>query len=227
MRAMILAAGRGQRMRPLTDTTPKPLLCCNGHALIDRHLAALARAGFEEVVINLAWLGEQIRAHVGDGTQWGLTVRFSDEGKTPLDTAGGIQHALALLTDGDAPFVVVNGDVVTDYPFERLAVADGDLAHLVLVDPPAECEHGDFGLEDGRVRDDTPPALTFAGIGVYRPALFAGQAQGPAPLAPLLRNAIAEGRVSGERYTGFWRDVGTPMRLSETEAALAHRSRAG
>ncbi len=222
MRAMILAAGRGQRMRPLTDETPKPLLSCNGDPLIDRHLTALARAGFDDVVINLAWLGEHIRAHVGDGSQWGLSVRFSDEGGTPLDTAGGIQHALGLLTDGEAPFVVINGDIVTDFPFERLTVAGEDLAHLVLVDRPAERERGDFDLADGRVRNDTQAALTFAGIGVYRPALFAEQAQGPAPLAPLLRSAVAEDRVSGEHYGGFWRDVGTPQRLSETEAALTH-----
>lgn len=219
MRAMILAAGRGERMRPLTDDCPKPLLAVGGRPLIERHLEALAAAGFDEVVINLAWLGDRVRAHVGDGGRWGLRVRYSDEGERGLETAGGIVRALGML--GDAPFVVVNGDVLTDFPFARLALPAGHLAHLVLVDNPREHPEGDFGLEGGRVVNAGGRRLTFAGIGVYDPALFAGLGDGPAPLAPLLRAAAGAGRVSGERHAGLWHDIGTPARLAEVEAALA------
>lgn len=217
MKAMILAAGRGERMRPLTDTRPKPLLTAGGRPLIDYHLEALARAGFTDVVINLAWLGDAIRAHVGDGNAWGLQVRYSDEGERGLETLGGIVRALPLL--GDAPFVVVNGDVFTDYPFARLAPPDA-LAHLVLVDNPPQHADGDFALSAGRVRETGGERLTFAGIGVYRPELFSGQANGSAPLGPLLRAAIARNEVSGEHYRGAWRDIGTPERLAELDAAL-------
>lgn len=219
MKAMILAAGRGERMRPLSDDCPKALLAVGGRPLLERHLEALAAAGFDEVVINLAWLGERIRAHVGDGTRWGLRVRYSDEGERGLETAGGIVRALGLL--GDAPFAVVNGDVLTDFPFARLALPAGYRAHIVLVDNPPEHPAGDFGLDGGRVVNTGGTRLTFAGIGVYDPALFAGLADGPAPLAPLLRAAAAAGRVSGERYAGLWRDIGTPARLAEVEAELA------
>ncbi|MDZ7747424.1 MAG: nucleotidyltransferase family protein [Halofilum sp. (in: g-proteobacteria)] len=223
MRAMLLAAGRGERMRPHTDRTPKPLLACAGRPLIDRHLAALAAAGFTEVVINSAWLGEQIRAHVGDGTRWGLRVRHSDEGERGLETAGGIVRALPLL--GEAPFAVINADIVTDYPLGRLRLASGDLAQLVLVDNPPQHARGDFALAGDRVRPDGEPRLTFAGIGVYHPALFAGCADGHARLAPLLRAAMADERVERRRCRGLWHDIGTPGRLAAAEAALAGDAR--
>ena len=218
--AMILAAGRGERMRPLTDETPKPLLACGGRALIERHLDALAAAGFERVVINLAWLGQQIRERIGDGGAWGLAVQYSDEGNRALETAGGIVRALPLL--GEQPFVVVNGDIVTDYPFDRLALAAGDLAQLVLVDNPPEKSDGDFTLEGDRVTQTGGRRLTFAGIGAYHPSLFAGLADGHAPLAPLLRDAMRHRRVGGEHYDGLWRDIGTPQRLADTDSLLSH-----
>lgn len=223
MKAMILAAGRGERMRPLTDERPKPLLQAGERPLIDRHLEGLAQAGFEEVVINLAWLGEAIRAHVGDGSRWGLRVRYSEEGERGLETAGGIVRALPLL--GDAPFAVINADVYTDYPFARLAPPADAQAHLVLVDNPAQHPQGDFHFADGRVRAGTGQRLTFAGIGVYQPNLFAGHPDGPAPLGPILREAIARDAVSGEHYRGDWRDIGTPERLAELDWELAHTER--
>jgi MurNAc alpha-1-phosphate uridylyltransferase len=217
---MILAAGRGQRMKPLSDHTPKPLLSCGGRPLIDQHLRALASAGFTEIVINLAWLGHQIRAYVGDGRAWGVTVRFSHETDGALETAGGIRHALPLLGTTE-PFLVVNGDIVTDYPFDRRALHTDDLAHLVLVDRPAERERGDFDLREGRVVDAANPRLTYSGIGIFRPALFQGGYEGPEPLAPILKRAATGGRASGERYIGYWRDVGTPGRLTQAEMELA------
>ncbi len=223
MKAMILAAGRGERMRPLTDERPKPLLCAGGRPLIDRHLDALARAGFAEIVINLAWLGDAIRAHVGDGSAWGLRVCYSEEGERGLETAGGIVRALPLL--GDTPFAVINADVYTDYPFGRLAIPQNAQAHLVVVDNPAQHPAGDFDLAHGRIRAHGGERLTFAGIGVYRPALFAGQGDGPAPLGPILRTAIARGAVSGEHYRGTWRDIGTPERLAELDRALSQPGR--
>ncbi|KZE34342.1 N-acetylmuramate alpha-1-phosphate uridylyltransferase MurU [Crenobacter luteus] len=221
MKAMILAAGRGERMRPLTDATPKPLLTAGSQPLIGWHLKSLAEAGVADVVVNHAWLGDQIEARLGSGAEWGVHIAYSAEGDA-LETAGGIATALPLL--GEAPFIVVNGDVLTDFPFARLIDAarklDGErrLAHLVLVDNPAHHAAGDFSLAaDGRVLD--APGLTFAGVGVYHPALFAGLApHRPARLAPLLRAAMAQGRVSGEHYRGLWRDVGTIERLAEADA---------
>lgn len=212
MKAMILAAGRGERMRPLTDHTPKPLLPVAGKALIEYHLESLARAGFEDVVINLSHLGNLVREIVGDGRRFGLAVRYCDEGAPPLETGGGILHALPLL--GSAPFLVVNGDVWTDFPFQTLRDRSDELAHLVLVDNPPQHPGGDFSLDGQRVRGaDGGPALTFSGIGVYSPALFDGCERGRFPLAPLLRQAMAEGQVGGEHYRGHWFDVGTPERL--------------
>lgn len=223
MKAMILAAGRGERMRPLTDDRPKPLLHAGGRPLIDRHLEGLARAGFEVVVINLAWLGQAIRAHVGDGSRWGLRVQYSDEGERGLETAGGIVRALPLL--GETPFAVINADVYTDYPFARLAPPADAQAHLVLVDNPLQHPQGDFYFADGRVRTRDGQCLTFAGIGVYCPSLFRNQADGPAPLSPLLHAAIARDAVSGEHYRGVWRDIGTPERLVELDRELARTER--
>ncbi|SEP13225.1 N-acetylmuramate alpha-1-phosphate uridylyltransferase MurU [Aquisalimonas asiatica] len=219
MRAMILAAGRGERMRPLTDHTPKPLLPVAGRPLIDWHLQRLADAGVSEVVINLAWLGEQIAEHVGDGSRWGLRVRYSREGDAALETGGGIARALPWL--GNAPFLVVNGDVWCDYdPAPLLQPMDG-LAHLVLVPNPAHNPEGDFGLVRGRVVTGGGERLTFSGIGVYAPALFDGHPGGAFRLAPLLREAAEQGRVSGTRHDGLWCDVGTPERLEALNARLS------
>lgn len=218
---MILAAGRGERMRPLTDRTPKPLLPVAGKPLIVWHLERLARAGFRDIVINHAHLGDQIEALLDDGAAWGLAIRYAEEPPGALETAGGIANALPLL--GDAPFLVVNGDIWCDYDFANafgMLQAD-DLAHLVLIANPDHNPGGDFALAGSRVADEGAERLTFAGIGVYRPALFAAIERGrPAKLAPLLRTAMAEGRVSGERHRGRWVDVGTPQRLTDLDAEL-------
>jgi MurNAc alpha-1-phosphate uridylyltransferase len=212
MKAMLLAAGRGERMRPLTDHTPKPLLRVAGVTLIEHHIEALARAGFHELVINHAHLGAQLMATLGDGTAYGVHIDYSAEPPGALETGGGIFNALPLL--GEAPFLVVNADIWTEFDFAALPRSSVDLAHLVLVDNPAHHPEGDFALEDGRVRADGPARLTFSGIGVYRPALFAGSPGGSFPLAPLLRRAMAAGQVSGERFAGAWFDIGTPERLA-------------
>ncbi|MCK8516550.1 nucleotidyltransferase family protein [Methylonatrum kenyense] len=217
MRAMILAAGRGKRMRPLTDRVPKPLLPVAGKPLIVWHLERLARAGLHDVVINHAWLGEQIPAALGDGSRWGLRIRYSDEGAAGLETGGGIHRALPML--GGAPFLVLNGDIWTDIDFAGLQLSAGDLAHLVLVENPGHNPVGDFPLDDGRVAG-SGPRYTFSGVGVYDPALFAACAPGAFALAPLLRAAAAEGRVGGELHRGRWCDVGTPERLQQLDQAL-------
>jgi MurNAc alpha-1-phosphate uridylyltransferase len=218
-RAFVLAAGRGERLRPLTLTTPKPLLTAGGRTLIEYHLAALARAGVTDIVVNLAWLGAQIRAFLGDGARHGVAIRYSDEGPEPLETGGALVHALPLL--GDEPFWLVNGDVWCDYDFARPPpLAAGDLAHLVLVPNPPQHPAGDFTLAGGRVGNAADGRLTFAGLSVIDPALVAGRAPGRFPLAPLLRAAADAGRVSGERHAGAWTDVGTPGRLAELSARL-------
>ncbi|MCU0766548.1 MAG: nucleotidyltransferase family protein [Gammaproteobacteria bacterium] len=214
---MILAAGRGERMRPLTDATPKPLLRAGGRRLIEHHLLALAAAGIRDVVVNHAHLGDQIEAALGDGSAYGLHVRYSPEAEA-LETGGGVFRALPLL--GPGPFLVVNGDVWTDYDPGRLRIADTDLAHLVLLDNPPHHPIGDFVLADGRVRTEGTPRLTFSGIGAYRPALFAGCTPGRFPLAPLLRAAMARDAVGGEHYGGRWVDVGTPERLAALDRLL-------
>ncbi len=220
MRAMILAAGRGTRMRPLTDHTPKPLLQVGGKALIVWHLERLAAAGVRDVVVNLAWLGEQIRDALGDGGRWGLRLRYSPEGEQGLETGGGIHRALALL--GPEPFLVVNGDVWTDMDYTALLRVPVGLAHLVLVPNPDHNPQGDFGLRQGQVSSAAPDDRrhTFSGVGVYRPALFAGCRPGSFPLAPLLRQAADEGKVSGQLHTGCWCDVGTPERLQLLDEKL-------
>ena len=217
---MILAAGKGERMRPLTLTTPKPLIPVAGVPLIEYHLGALARAGFTEVVINHAWLGEKIEAHVGNGERFGLQVTYSRETQ-PLETGGGIFQALKYL--GDEPFVVVNGDIWTDYDFAALRRPLAGLAHLVLVPNPEHHPEGDFLLQDGQVQvpSTSVDTLTYSGIAVLHPQLFADSAAGAFKLAPLLRFAMRDGDVSGEQFDGHWIDVGTPERLAATETLLA------
>ncbi|HJV27101.1 MAG TPA: nucleotidyltransferase family protein [Aromatoleum sp.] len=221
---MILAAGRGERMRPLTDTCPKPLLQAGGKPLIVWHLERLRQAGFSDVVINYAHLGAMIEAALGDGTRFGLRIRYSPEAEA-LETAGGIRQALPLL--GDEPFLVINGDIFCDADPAALREwgagvgADGDLARLLLIPNPAHHPEGDFRLTEGRIYRNGGPLLTFSGIGVYHPSLFAGiEAGHRAPLAPLLRNAMDAGRVGGALHEGYWLDVGTPVRLAELDARL-------
>jgi N-acetyl-alpha-D-muramate 1-phosphate uridylyltransferase len=223
MKAMILAAGRGERMRPLTDTTPKPLLRLGGQCLIEYHLQSLARAGIRDVVINLGHLGEQIEALLGGGQRYGLSIRYSHEGDHILDTGGGIHHALPLM--GEEPFLVINGDIFTDFSFDSLRAHPNALAHVVLVANPAQHPQGDFSLVDGRVHSEGAPRFTFSGIGVYRQQLFADCTAGVFPLAPVLRRAMAAGLVSGEFYGGIWHDVGTPERLSELARSVEKNSR--
>ncbi|MBI1905454.1 MAG: nucleotidyltransferase family protein [Rhodocyclales bacterium] len=222
---MILAAGRGERMRPLTDTCPKPLLEAGGKPLIVWHIERLRAAGYTDIVINHAHLGDLIEQALGDGSRYGARIRYSHE-QEALETAGGIRAALPLL--GDAPFLVVNGDIHCDADLAAFRQAtrvdaDGDLAHLLLVPNPEHHPDGDFVLEQGRIIDSASdaPKLTFSGIGVYHPALFAGLASGEkARLAPLLRAAIADQRVSGALHDGYWLDVGTPQRLAELDRHL-------
>lgn len=219
MKAMILAAGLGTRMRPLTDHTPKPLLPVGGKPLIVWHIEKLAAAGFHEIVINTAHLGWQLPQALGDGAQWGVRLHFSDEQQEgALETAGGIVKALPLL--GDAPFLVVNGDVWCDYPCLPRALSGNDLAHLVLVNNPEHNPHGDFALQQARVASEGAVRYTFSGIGYYHPALFADLPYGKRPLAPSLREAMQQQCVSGELFTGDWRDIGTPQRLAELDALL-------
>lgn len=220
MKAMLLAAGKGERMRPLTDATPKALLAVGGRPLVARLIDRLAAEGYTELVINHAHLGGMIEAALGDGSRFGVRIRYSPE-RVALETAGGIANALPLL--GPEPFLVVNADVHADYPFARLrgALRDDAQAHLVLVDNPPHHASGDFALAAGRVANQGTAMLTFSGIGVYRPELFDGIARGTrSALAPLLRAAAARGRVTGEHYTGRWVDVGTPERLARLDAEL-------
>ena len=221
MKAMILAAGRGERMRPLTDRTPKPLLEVAGKPLIVWHIENLVRSGVTDLVINHAHLGKQIEQALGDGRRFDARIRYSDEG-TALETAGGIAYALHLL--GEQPFAVINGDIWCDYDFAHLpafaARMQQDNVHLVLVNNPAHHPNGDFGLHDGRVTE-AAPKLTFSGIGLYRPMLFANIPRGSkAALAPMLRAQIALGKVGGEHHQGLWVDVGTPQRLSELDTQV-------
>ncbi len=201
-------------MRPLTLSRPKPLLEVDGRALIEHHLEALAAAGFTSIVINLSWLGAQIRDHLGDGSRYGVALIYSEEGPEPLETGGGILRAMPLL--GPGPFLVLNGDVWSDYPYAELRgrLSGRDLAHLVLVPNPDHHPAGDFVLDEGRVVEGPGDGLTFSGVGVYRPELFKGQSDGIFRLAPLLRRAARDGRVGAELYRGTWLDIGTPERLS-------------
>ena len=218
MRAMILAAGKGERMRPLTLHTPKPLIPVAGVPLIEYHLRALVQAGVTEVVINHAWLGDKIEAHLGDGTRFGVHIVYSRESQ-PLETGGGIYKALPLL--GDEPFIVVNGDIFTDYDFAQLHKPLQGLAHLVLINNPGHHLEGDFSLRDGCVLPAATETFTYSGIAVLHPELFADCQAGAFKLAPLLRQIIAQGRVSGEHFNGCWIDVGTQERLAAAQAVAA------
>ena len=210
--AMVLAAGRGERMRPLTDTVPKPLLTVRGKPLIVWHLEKLSRLGVKHVVINLAWLGNQIRAALGDGASWRLQIRYSEEREGALETGGGIFQALPWL--GAQPFLVVNADVFTDLDFASLQIAPDALAQLVLVANPRHHPNGDFALVDGRVQEQGAAHWTYSGIGLYRPELFAGCSAGRFPLLRLLRRAIAARRLHGQVFEGTWSDVGSVERLA-------------
>jgi N-acetyl-alpha-D-muramate 1-phosphate uridylyltransferase len=217
---MILAAGRGERMRPLTDALPKPLLPVAGKPLIQYHLEALAAAGVREIVINLAWKGATIRAALGDGARFGVCIEYSDEGDAALETGGGVFNALPML--GPGPFVVVSGDVWTDYPLSTAAtrLGDGDVAHFVVVPNPEFHDRGDFGLQARRMTTQGE-RYTYANIGVFRPEFFAGCKPGRFALAPLMFEWIAKGRVSGELYAGRWHNVGTPAQLEALDAELS------
>jgi MurNAc alpha-1-phosphate uridylyltransferase len=214
--AMILAAGRGERMRPLTDTTPKPLLRVHGQPLIERHVERLVRAGIPRIVINLAWLGGQIRDYLGDGARLGAAITYSEEAPRALDTGGGVFRALPYLSPG--PFAVVNGDIYTDFPFETLAIDAKYDSHLVLVPNPSYLT-GDFGLERGEARAQAAELFTFGCIAVYRRAFFAGARDGVFPMMPLWQRSMAAGQCSARLYTGPWEDVGTPQRLAALNAA--------
>ena len=217
MKAMILAAGRGERMRPLTDHTPKPLLLVAGKPIIVHTITQLVTAGFTDIVINHAHLGKQIEAALGNGQALGASICYSPEGEQGLETAGGIINALPLL--GDEPFLVVNGDIATDFDFASLKNVPVDLAHLVLVPNPEHHPKGDFGLDDtGLVNEQASEQLTFSGIGLYSPKLFHNLPAGSRKLGPLLRLAIAKQHVSGQKFSGFWMDIGTPERLQELNA---------
>ena len=212
MIAMILAAGRGDRLRPTTDAMPKALVDVCGRSLLERHLDAVRSAGVDTVVINLGWLGEMIVERVGSGSRYGLNVVYSPEGDDVLETGGGIQRALPML--GDEPFLVVNADIYTDMPLPTQHLDDDVMAQLVLVPKPGYKTSGDFDLVDNKVRNCASPVLTFSGVAVYRPGFFAACSAGRFPLAPMLRVAADEGRLSGTVYSGLWEDVGTPARLA-------------
>jgi MurNAc alpha-1-phosphate uridylyltransferase len=216
---MILAAGRGERMRPLTDDRPKPLLQVGGKSLIEYHLEALRVAGIPDVVVNTAWQGQKLRDSLGEGERHGVRIHYSDEGSRALETGGGIFKALPFL--GPGPFLVVNGDIWTDWRLDnRFALAEQDLAHLVLVPNPEHHPNGDFGLAGDRVNEGGVARFTYSGIGVYREAFFAGCEPGAFPMLPLLKRAIAARRVSGELHRGRWFDIGTPARLAMLDTQL-------
>jgi N-acetyl-alpha-D-muramate 1-phosphate uridylyltransferase len=219
---MVLAAGRGERMRPITDTLPKPLVPVAGKPLIGYHLERLARAGFKDVVINLSWLGDRISAALGDGWAYGLSITYSEEGPEPLETGGGIFKALPLL--GPGPFLVVNGDTWSDIEYGHLALEDGANGRLVLVPNPAHNTRGDFGIDGDFVVERDVDRFTYSGVGVYRPEFFAGCSPGKFPMLPLLKRAIAARLLRGELHRGEWCDVGTPQRLATLDAEVRARS---
>ncbi len=221
MIAMILAAGRGERMRPLTDTIPKPLLEVAGKPLIVHQLEALALAGIETVVINTGRFGDQIQYHLGTGDSFGLSILYSEEGDELLETAGGIFKALPIL--GNEPFIVTNADIFTDFDYSSLPEEPDYDAHLVLVDNPAHNLKGDFFLENGRVLQQGTKKLTYSGISIFHPHFFEDYNPGRAPLAPLLHKAAERKCLGGQYFTGEWSDIGTPMRLKELNSSKAYK----
>ena len=212
MIAMILAAGRGERLRPITDEIPKALVEVKGESLLERHLKAMAEAGVTTVVINLGWLGEQIVERIGSGSKFGLQVIYSPEYDNVLDTGGGIHHALPLL--GKDPFWVVNADTYTDFELQDLVLSKNTLGHLILVPTPGHRKHGDFDLIDGLVRNGPDRELTYSGIALYRPEMLAGQKAGRFSLVPLMREAADRGELTGSLSEGLWEDIGTTDRLA-------------
>jgi len=221
MKAMILAAGRGERMRPLTDKRPKPLLLAAGKPIIQYTIEQLVKAGFREIVINIAHFGQQIKQTLGAGNQFGVSITYSDEGEMALETAGGIINALPLL--GNQPFLVVNGDIANNFDFSRFQNKKIDLAHLVLIPNPEHHPEGDFHLSaNGMMTEKGLPTLTFSGMGLYSPELFKNAAPGKTKLAPLLRQGMFEKRITGEKFTGFWMDIGTPQRLADLDHHYRH-----
>ncbi len=212
MRAMILAAGRGERLRPLTEKIPKSLVEVRGQSLLERHLDNVRAAGIRSVVINLGWLGDQIVERIGSGERFGLEVTYSQEGDDILETGGGIHKALPAL--GADPFLVVNADIYTDMPVPAFQLDDSHLGHLVMVPTPDYRDHGDFDIDDGLIRNGDPATYTFSGVAIYRPEFFDGCEAGRFPLAPMLREAADRRQLSGSLYEGLWADVGTPERLA-------------
>ncbi len=224
MKAMILAAGRGERMRPLTDHTPKPLLKAAGKPLIEYTIEALVKAGITDIVINLAHLGEQIQCYLGDGSRYQSNIIYSYEGEAGLETAGGIKKALPLL--GNSPFLVINGDISCDFPLHNLINTDCDLAHLILVNNPVHHPSGDFALHPQSIASpEGTPKYTYSGIGLYHPELFANIAPGKSALAPLLKSAMQAKHVTAELHQGFWMDIGTPERLEQLNNILLNTPR--
>jgi MurNAc alpha-1-phosphate uridylyltransferase len=223
MKAMILAAGRGERMRPLTDHTPKPLLPVLNKPLIEYHIERLAEAGYQDLVINTHHLGEYIRSHLGRGDRFKTTIHYSDEQPEALETGGGIFQALPFF--GNEPFLVINGDVWCDHSLSPPKMKSTDLVHLVLVDNPSHNLSGDFALQNNRISNDGSHRFTFSGIGWYRAALFSGCRAGRFSLVPLLREAANNNQMSGEFYSGQWMDIGTPQRLSELELLLSSENK--
>lgn len=223
MKAMILAAGRGERLRPLTDHTPKPLILLNNRPIIVHIIERLRINGIKELVINTSYLGSKIKGYLGDGAKMGVEIQYSDEPKA-LETAGGIRQALPLL--GDQPFLVINGDLCSDYPFNSLTLPPGKLAKLVLVENPPHNLEGDFSLKGGTVtvKESLKGSLTFAGIGIYSPVLFSGLSAGKVSLAPLLREKLNEGLILGEHYHGIWHDIGTIDRLNRAEECFINET---
>ena len=219
MRAMILAAGKGKRMQPLTESMPKPMLTAAGKPLLQYHIESLVGAGIREIIINTGRLGEVIESRFGSGAEYGAEIRYSKEGEEPLETGGGIKHALPLL--GEEPFIVVNGDIWTDFNFRRLLQENIRPVHLVLVPNPPHHPQGDFVLTGHRLSLQGRSRLTFSGIGLYSPDFFSEHKETVFPLLPLLLQAIRDGKVSGELFIGGWLDVGTPERLWELETTLS------
>ena len=222
-RALILAAGRGERMRPLTDTTPKPLLAVGGKSLIVRHLERLARAGVREVVINTSHLAEQFPEALGDGSRWNLRIHYSHEGPEPLETGGGMLRALPLL--GAAPFIAVSADIVSDFDYATLPEEPAGLAHLIMVPNPDFLPRGDFWLDGARLNEDgAGERLTFGNIGVYRPEIVAAETAARFKLLPMYQRAMHGRRLTGERYDGFWANLGTPAQLAEADGSFRRRT---